>query len=114
MDAGGARHLGEALDRALDVLAGDHHQVGHLVDDDDEIGQGLELELLLLVDRLAAVGVVAGVHGARQRLAAGAGVGEARIVAVDVAHAELRHLLVAVLHLAHRPFERDDRLLRDR
>src|SRR5262245_20808148 len=28
MDAGGARHLGKALDGAFDVLAGDHHQVG--------------------------------------------------------------------------------------
>ena len=36
----------------------------------------------------------------------------AHVVAVDVAHAELRHFLVAVLHLAHRPLERDDRLLR--
>ena len=42
MDAGGARHLREALDRAFDVLAGDHHQVGHLVDDDDDVGQRLE------------------------------------------------------------------------
>ena len=40
VDAGGARHLGEALDRALDLLAGDHHQIGHLVDDDDDVGQG--------------------------------------------------------------------------
>jgi hypothetical protein len=37
---------------------------------------------------------------------------DALVEAVDVAHAELRHLAVAVLHLAHRPFERDDRLLR--
>ena len=38
--------------------------------------------------------------------------GDARVVAVDVAHAELRHFLVALLHLAHRPFERHHRLLR--
>ena len=42
MDAGGARHLREALDRALDVLAGDHHEVGHFVDDDDDVGQFVE------------------------------------------------------------------------
>src|SRR6202165_3918056 len=35
----------------------------------------------------------------------GLGVDHARVVAVDVAHAELRHLLVALLHLAHRPLE---------
>ena len=37
---------------------------------------------------------------------------DARVEAVDVAHADLRHLAVAVLHLADRPFQRDDRLLR--
>ena len=72
MDAGGARHLREALDRALDVLAGDHHQVGHLVDDDDDIGQGREVHLLLLVDRLAGLAVEAGLHRARDDLALGA------------------------------------------
>ena len=71
MDAGGARHLREALDRALDVLAGDHHQVGHLVDDDDDVGQFLERHLLVLVDRLARLAVEAGLHGAGQRLALG-------------------------------------------
>src|SRR5215475_9784051 len=39
-----ARHLGKALDRAFDVLAGDHHQVGHLVDDDHDVGDRIELE----------------------------------------------------------------------
>ena len=39
MDARRARHLREALDRALDVLARDHHQIGHFVDDDDDVGQ---------------------------------------------------------------------------
>jgi hypothetical protein len=40
VDARRARHLGQALDRALDLLAGHHHQVGHLVDDHHDIGQG--------------------------------------------------------------------------
>ena len=71
MDAGGARHLRQALDRAFDVLAGDHHQIGHLVDDDDDIGQLLELDLLVLVDRLAGLAVEAGLHRAGQRLALG-------------------------------------------
>ena len=38
--------------------------------------------------------------------------GDAGVEAVDVAHADLRHLAVAVLHLADRPLQRDDRLLR--
>ena len=39
------------------------------------------------------------------------GLGHAGVEAVDVADADLGHLLVAVLHLAHRPFQRDDGLL---
>ena len=46
--AGGARHLRQALDRALDVLAGDHHQVGELVDDHhDDRAAARALQLLL-------------------------------------------------------------------
>ena len=112
VDAGGAGHLRQALDGALDLLAGDHHQVGHLVDDDDDVGHRREVHLLLLVERLAGFLVEAGLHGAQYRLALGAGLGGADIVAVDVAHAELRHLPVALLHLAHRPFQRQNGLLR--
>ena len=32
MNADGPRHLGKARDRFLDLVAGDHHQVGQLVD----------------------------------------------------------------------------------
>ena len=41
VDAGGARHLCQALYRGLHVLAGDQHQVRHLVDDDDDERQRL-------------------------------------------------------------------------
>ncbi len=112
MQAGGARHLRQALHRAFDILAGDHHQVGHFVDDDDDVGQRLEIELLVFIDRLAGFLVETGMHGARQFLALGLGFHKARIVAVDVAHAELGHFLVAFLHLAHRPLQRDHGLLR--
>jgi hypothetical protein len=69
VQAGGARHLREALHRAFDVLAGHHHQVGHFVDDDDDVGQRIEVELFFLVDRLAGFLVEAGMHRARQILA---------------------------------------------
>ena len=36
--AAGSGHLGQAHDAALDVLLGDHHQVGELVDHDDDVG----------------------------------------------------------------------------
>ena len=51
-------------------------------------------------------------HRAGQRLALGLRFRDARVVAVDVAHAELGHFLVALFHLAHGPFQRDHRLLR--
>ena len=112
MQSGGARHLRQALYCAFDVLAGYHHKVGHLVDDDDDIGQRVEIELLVLVNRLAGFAIVAGVDRAVEFFAFASRFGQARIVAVDVAHAELRHFLVALFHLAHRPFERDHRLFR--
>ena len=112
MNAGGAGHLREALDRALDVLARDQHQIGHLVDDDDDVRQGREVHLLALEDRLAGLGVEARLHRAGYDLALRPSLDHPRVETVDVAHADLRHFLVAVLHLAHRPFERDHRLFR--
>ena len=44
-------------------------------------------------------------------LALGQGLAGALVVAGDVAHAELGHAAIAVLHLAHRPFQGDDGLL---
>ena len=49
MDAGGARLLREARDQLLDLLADDQHQVGELVDDDDDVGQRLQRRHLALV-----------------------------------------------------------------
>ena len=41
VDADGARHLRQPADRFLDLVARHHHQVGQLVDDDDDEGQRL-------------------------------------------------------------------------
>src|SRR4029453_4923090 len=49
---GRGRHLPPGRGRALGVLAGHHPQVRHFVDDDDDVGDVVELEVLLLVDRL--------------------------------------------------------------
>ena len=112
VDAGGARHLRQTLDRRLDVLAGDQHQIGHLVDDDDDQRQFAGVEGLRLEDRLAGLGIEAGLHLADQAFALGRRFGEPGVEPVDVAHAELRHLAIAVLHLAHRPFQRQNGLAR--
>ena len=71
MNAGRARHLRETLDRAFDILAGDHHQIGHLVDDHDDEGQRRQLHRLMFVDRFAGLAVEARLHGARDVLALG-------------------------------------------
>ena len=52
MDADGARHLREAGDRFFDVGLIEHHQVGELVDDDHDVGQGLFF--LILVEKQSA------------------------------------------------------------
>ncbi len=81
-----------------------HHQVGHLVDDDDDIGHGREIERLLLIDRLAGRAVEAGLHIGIDRLALRPCSGRPAVIAVDVAHAEARHLAIALLHFAHAHF----------
>ena len=42
VDAAGPGELGDADDRVLDVARGDHHEVGELVDDDEEVRVRLE------------------------------------------------------------------------
>ncbi len=39
MDADGAGHGGEAREGGFEFLAGDLHEVGEFVDDDDDVGQ---------------------------------------------------------------------------
>ncbi len=47
VDADGARHLREPRDRLFDLVARHHHQVGELVDHDDDEGQRLRLDAVL-------------------------------------------------------------------
>ncbi len=96
VDADGARHLREAADRLLDLLAGHHHQVGQLVDDDDDEGQRLAARLAV-----RALGV--GLLGQRRPHVA--------VELLDVADAVRRQRLVALLHLAHGPAQRVGGLL---
>ena len=46
MNADCARHLGEAGDGFFDVSAVEHHEVGELVDDDDDVGQRLLVDIV--------------------------------------------------------------------
>ena len=81
--------------RQIDVLhvaGGHHHEVGQLVDDDEDERQALELAVL-----------------ARLGLQLATVVG--RVVAGDVADADLGQQVVAALHLLDRPVQRVGRLL---
>ena len=110
VDAGRARLLGEALDQELDLLAGGHHQIGELVDDDHDLRQDLVFQLLHLVARLAGLGIVAGLHPAPELGALRLGLAHLGVEAGQLAHAEAGHHPVALLHLLDGPFERADRL----
>ena len=110
VDAGGTRHLRQALHCGLNLLAGDHHQVGHLVDHDDDIGQVLMRLRLHLIGRFAGLAVETGLHAAFCGLALGRHLGHALVIAADVADAELAHVAVPALHLARGPFQRGDGL----
>ena len=80
MNADGARHLRETRDGLFDVGAVEHHEVGELVDDDDDVRQRLFVFAVVEERR----------HGAFKEL----------VVLVDVAHAAAGQQLEAALHLA--------------
>ena len=94
MYADGARHLRESRDGFFNVAAAGHHQVGQLVNDDDDVGELLPgLPLVVVVENVVAtVGL--------------------RVVAVNVPDAPLRQLLVALLHLRDGPLQSVRGLLR--
>ena len=75
VDADGAGHLREAGDGLFDVGAVEHHQVGELVDDDDDVGQRLLVRVLeeilaAVVEELVELVDVADVIGGEQLEAA--------------------------------------------
>ena len=93
MDPGGAGQLGDALDGGLHVLGGGHHEVGELVNDDQEVGVGAQLSL-----------------GSRQGLDLSGP--HCLVEVVDVLEAEGGQVVVAGVHLAHHPLQSLSRLLR--
>ncbi len=83
VDTGGAAQLCDAHDGGLNVLAGDHHKVGQLVDYDDKVRH--------VLGRVFHVGVLAAVNVA--------------VVGLDVAHLVVLEDLQAPLHLGHAPLK---------
>ena len=93
MDAGGAgASCADTADGELDFLAHIHHEVGQLVDDDDDVGDGLAVEVLRRLSPFP-FGSLVGRLGRSGLLVEGD----------DVAHAALREHLQAPLHLGHGP-----------
>ena len=122
VDAGGARLLREARDRLLDLAPDRHHEVGELVDDDDDARQVAVHEaarrLVAALARSASPPPSSPSSRPRPpRAPPRAPLGllrlrEQPVVAVDVADALLVQEPVAVLHLLHHVGERAGGLLR--
>ena len=55
MNPDGPRQLGQPRDAVVDLLGAEHHQFGHLVDDDDDVGHGFEIFQLLFAQLAAFV-----------------------------------------------------------
>ena len=104
MDARGPGLLRQARDELLHLLAHDHHHVGQLVHHHHDVGQrGERRRGVVLPHRL--------VEGIEDGLAGGRRLAHLAVEAVDVAHLEVGHELVAALHLRHAPAEGIGRLL---
>ena len=89
VNTGGTAQLRDTDDRGLDILAGDHHQVRKLVDDDDQIGH--LLRRVIVVFKLAGCLLF--------------------VIRRDLANVEALEDLQATLHLGHGPLQRTGRLL---
>ena len=86
MDAGGAGELGDALDGGFHVARRDHHEVGELVDDHEQVRVGVQ----------GPVEAGLGLHLSG---------GHRLVEVVDVLEAVVRQVVVARVHLLDDPFE---------
>ena len=83
MDTGSAAELSDTHNRGLDVLARDHHEVGELVDDDDEIGH-LSRRVVVVIECARGLLLVEGRY---------------------LSHAHALEDLESALHLGHSPLQ---------
>ena len=110
MHAGGTRHLCEAADAVLDLAGSRHHQIGELVNGDDNarhllFGDGQSVHFDDGLHKLALL-----VFNGRVVLHIFQVFLDQRIVGVDVLAVEFREYLVAVEHFVHSPAQRRRRL----
>ena len=95
VDSGGAAFLGEADDESFDVAGGGHHEVGELVDNEEDVGH------FTVGGRFGFAGFVGNGDFA-------AGFSDFRVVVADVFDFFLREKRVATLHFVDGPFEGAD------
>ena len=96
MDSRCTRLLGKSCDQLLDLLPGNHHQIGQFVDDNDNMRHRNQRFRRLRRQR----------EGICQLLPGLLGILDAVIKAGDIAHTHRRHQLVTLLHLGHTPVKR--------
>ena len=110
VNTGSTGHLGKPLNGSFHILARDQHQVGHFVNDNDDIGQRLQIHRLFFEDRLTGILIETGLNRAFQFFIIFTRLGETFVEAGNVTHTELTHGAIAVFHFAHRPFQGNNRL----
>ena len=104
-------HLGKTLDTGFDLFARNHHQISHLVDDDNDVRQRLGRELFTLEHWLACLIIKSGLNGAAEHLVLVLRLADTTVVTLNVANTHLGHLAIAFFHFAHSPLQRDNSLL---
>ncbi len=94
MDSDRARLLRQHRQRRLDLGLHRHHEIGELVDDDDDVGNDSSLVLELLERHFVSLRVLELLSFV-----------DLAVEILDVARAIRGQQLVAILHLEHRPLE---------
>ena len=110
MDAGGPCHLRKTLHGRFYLLAGNQHQIGHLVDHHYNEGQRCQIQHLFLMHGLARLLIKSGLYAPCQNLVGGTRLSQPLIVAGDVPDSHLGHVAIPAFHFPNRPFQRRHRL----
>ena len=110
MDTRRTRELGDTSNRGFNVLRRDHHQVGHFVDNTDDVREFLVRNTDTVINHglggLAYGGLLFRAEGEFLLLRQAGFLGEFGVKARDILHATLSEDLVAALHFSDEPLER--------
>ena len=104
--------MAQALDQHFDFLTHGDHQVGKLIDDQNDLRQRFVIELFFLKELLACLWIKARLDTAAERFAFGGSCAHFLIETIDIARIHAAHHAIAALHFLDRPFQRADRFVR--